>query len=382
MNGGSVGVESPQSGRTLNILLLLIAVGLAGFLLSERIWPSRIGELRAITPRGDLADWEKSTIESFDQAAPSVVGVTTSRLVERRINFVSTRRESVPQGAGTGFVWDQQGHIITNFHVLENGHSFVVKFHGMAKSVQAAVIGFAPEYDLAVLKVDVPAKFLVPIPVGSSDDLRVGQSVIAIGSPFGLDHTLTTGVVSALGRQLRSTQDRVIEDVIQTDAAINPGNSGGPLLDSAGRLIGVNSAIASQTKSSAGIGFAIPVDTVNWVVAELIANGKITRPTLGIRGIGTGHRIVAAWQLKPGILVTEALAGGPAAKSGIRDGGDNELAGDIITRVDGKRTQSVAELRAVLEMKHAGDDVDVEFIRDGKGFTTKVTLAPPAETGR
>lgn len=369
-----------QSGRSLNIVLLLITMGLAGFIISERFWPGHDSNLRIITPRGDLAESEKTTIEIFRTAAPSVVGVTSSKLVRRRVDFMRTRVEKIPQGAGTGIVWNDDGMIVTNYHVLEGGASFVVSFRGMPEPMKATVIGLAPEYDLAVLQVDAPKEKLAPIPIGSSNDLQVGQSAMAIGFPFGLDHTLTTGVVSALGRRMGSPGNRVIEDVIQIDAAINPGNSGGPLLDSAGRLIGVNTAIPSETKSNAGIGFAIPVDTVNWVVAALIQNGKITSPTMGIAALNTQDPRIG-FELKPGILVIEAIADGPAAKAGIRDGGQKDYAGDIITSVDGKRIQSITELRAVLEKKKAGQIVDVEFIRDGKAYVTQVTLAPPKQGG-
>ncbi len=372
---------TPIDGRAANVILLLLVVGLAGFILSERIWPKKHLGLRPVTPRGELADWEKSTIQVFDHAAPSVVGVTTSRLVRRRIDFARTRVETIPQGAGTGFIWDDLGHVITNYHVVKGGQSFVVSFQGMPKPVPARIVGLAEEYDLAVLKVDVDTDELRPLPLGTSHDLRAGQAVLAIGSPFGLDHTLTTGVVSALGRQLQTTGERIIEDVIQTDAAINPGNSGGPLLDSAGRLIGVNTAIASETKSNAGVGFAIPVDTVNWVVASLIKQGKITRPTLGIKALGTRHQYISKFQLKPGILVLEAISGGPAAAAGLRGGGQNELAGDIITKVDGRRIRNIPDLRAVLETKTEGQQVEVEFIRDGRGAKTRVTLAPPNSDG-
>ena len=373
--------KNGASGRVGTLILLFVAVALAGFVISERYFPRNAGRLRPVTPRGELAGWEKSTIEVFDRAAPSVVGVTTKTLIRRRIDFIRTRIEEVPQGAGTGIVWDDAGHIITNFHVVEGGRRFVVSFHGMRDPVPAQVIGTAPEYDLAVLRVDVPRSVLQPIDVGRSEDLRVGQTVMAIGSPFGLDHTLTVGVVSALGRQLETTRGRRIEDVIQTDAAINPGNSGGPLLDSAGRLIGVNTAIPSQTKSNAGIGFAIPVDTVNWVVTELIARGHITRPALGIKGISTSHQYIANYQLRPGILVIEAVPGGPAHQAGIRDGGQNELDGDIIFEVAGKSVRSIADLRAVLESRSPGEKVEVKFVRGEQGLKTTVTLAAPGKDG-
>ncbi len=228
---------------------------------------------RAVTPRGELAAEEKTNTEIFKSASPSVVYITT---LTERINYQTKNVTEIPAGTGSGFIWDTAGHIITNFHVVQhaNGASGVT----LADHTQwtASLVGVAPDQDLAVLKIDAKASQLPPIPVGTSSDLQVGQCVFAIGNPFGLDQTLTTGVVSALGRTIPSATNVPIDEVIQTDAAINPGNSGGPLLDSAGRLIGINAAIYSPSGSSSGIGFAVPVDTVNRVVPELISTGKYT----------------------------------------------------------------------------------------------------------
>ncbi|RME12519.1 MAG: 2-alkenal reductase, partial [Bacteroidetes bacterium] len=225
-----------------------------------------------------LAELERATISLFENAAPSVAYITTSKLQR---DFWTYDVYEIPAGSGSGFVWDKKGHIITNFHVIEDASKAQVTLADHS-TWDAEYVGGAPEKDLAVLKIKAPAKLLNPIPVGSSDNLMVGQSVFAIGNPFGLDQTLTTGVISALGREIKAADGTPIRGVIQTDAAINPGNSGGPLLNSSGSLIGVNTAIYSPSGASAGIGFSIPVDEVRWVVPELIKNGKIIRPSLGI----------------------------------------------------------------------------------------------------
>ena len=187
----------------------------------------------------------------------------------------------IPQGTGSGFVWDQDGHIVTNFHVVQEGDRANVTLND-GSTYPATIVGTTPDKDIAVLKIDAPPQKLLPLPIGQSSNLKVGQKVLAIGNPFGLDQTLTTGVISGLGREIKSVSGRPIHDVIQTDASINPGNSGGPLLDSSGRLIGINTAIYSPSGANAGIGFAVPVDTVNQIVPQLMKFGKITRPGLGI----------------------------------------------------------------------------------------------------
>ena len=232
-----------------------------------------------VVARGDLAQDEQSTIELFRRASASVVFVTN--IAVRRDAF-TLRPLEVPQGAGSGFVWDDQGHIVTNFHVIQGGNAWQVTLDDHS-DWDAEVVGYAPEKDLAVLRIEAPASRLPPLLIGASADLLVGQKVFAIGNPFGLDHTLTTGIISALGREIDSVGGVPIRDAIQTDAAINPGNSGGPLLDSAGRLIGVNTAIYSPSGAYAGVGFAIPVDTVRWVVTDLIAYGRVQRPTIGVQ---------------------------------------------------------------------------------------------------
>lgn len=231
---------------------------------------------RSVSPRGELWPDEKSTIGLFKQASPAVVNITAIG-VQR--DLFTLNLYQIPQGTGSGFVWDTTGNIITNFHVIQNADTAQVTLADQS-NWKAQVVGVAADKDLAVLRIDAPPNRLRPIPLGTSKELQVGQTVFAIGNPFGLDQSLTTGVISALGREIDSLTRRPIQGVIQTDAAINPGNSGGPLLDSAGRLIGVN--IYSPTGASAGIGFAIPLDAVNRIVPELIRSGKIIRPGLGV----------------------------------------------------------------------------------------------------
>jgi S1-C subfamily serine protease len=264
-------------------LLLVLAVGAV---LVWRFWPRTPGDgldpnaaPRPITPRGDLAEFEKTTVDIFRQASPSVVHITnlTVRPDRYHLNLFE-----VPKGTGTGFIWDEDGHVVTNYHVIQGGNGARVTLADQS-SYKARVVGAYPDKDLAVLVIGASRDRLRPILVGSSRDLKVGQMALATGNPFGLDRTLTTGIVSALGREIESVTRRAIKGVIQTDAAINPGNSGGPLLDSAGRLIGVNTAIYSPSGAYAGIGFAIPVDEVNRVVPQLIRHGKVTRPALGVQ---------------------------------------------------------------------------------------------------
>lgn len=265
---------------------LLAALTVIVILLLWQMWPTEpVGlnpnaKMRPVTPRGDLAAIEKTTIDIFRANSPSVVHITT--LIDMTSGLFGFDIQRVPEGTGSGFVWDKQGRIVTNFHVIHDADvaRIILADHSAWK---ARLVGASPEDDLAVLAIDAPEDRLQPVMIGTSHDLQVGQSVFAIGNPFGLDHTLTTGIVSAVGREIGSESGRTIKGIIQTDAAINPGNSGGPLLDSAGRLIGVNSAILSSSGSFAGIGFAIPVDKVNRVVTELIRHGKISRPSHEIK---------------------------------------------------------------------------------------------------
>lgn len=324
-----------------------------------------------IVARGDLAQDEQSTIALFRSASPSVVFVTNIAL--RRDAF-TLRPLEVPQGAGTGFVWDSQGHIVTNYHVVSGGNAWQVTLDDHT-DWDAEVIGAAADKDLAVLRIGAPAAKLPPVLVGASAGLQVGQKVFAIGNPFGLDHTLTTGIISALGREIESVGGLPIRDVIQTDAAINPGNSGGPLLDSAGRLIGVNTAIYSPSGAYAGVGFAIPVDTVRWVVSDLIAYGQIQRPTLGVQVAPD------AWARELGIegaLVARVVAGSSAESAGVEGIHRNALGrveiGDSITALDDQPIASSSDLILLLEKHQPGERVRLTLVRNGKKRTVEAQL--------
>ncbi|MGH7886632.1 MAG: S1C family serine protease [Candidatus Binatia bacterium] len=326
---------------------------------------------RAVAPRGELRAEEKSTIALFKQASPAVVNITALGVERDPFNLNLTQ---IPQGTGSGVVWDATGNVITNFHVIQNADAAQVTLADQS-NWKARVVGVAPDKDLAVLKIDAPAIKLQAIPIGTSKDLQVGQSVFAIGNPFGLDQTLTTGIISALNREIESVTRRPIQGVIQSDAAINPGNSGGPLLDSAGRLIGVNTAIYSPSGASAGIGFAIPVDTVNRIVPELIRSGKITRPGLAIQ---IADEQIAQRLRVTGVLVVDVLRGGAAARAGIqptrRDAQGRVILGDVITAIDGKKIESPNDLFLVLEKYKVGDAVNVTSSRDGRTVQSKVIL--------
>ena len=327
--------------------------------------------VRAVSPRGDLASAEKAVIALFRQASPSVLHITA---ISVQRDLFTLNLYQIPEGTGSGFVWDHSGNIITNFHVIQNADVAQVTL-GDQTTWEARRVGVAPDKDIAVLRIDAPTNRLQPIPIGTSKDLQVGQSVFAIGNPFGLDQSLTTGVISALGREIESVTRRPIQGVIQTDAAINPGNSGGPLLDSAGRLIGVNTAIYSPSGVSAGIGFAIPVDTVNRIVSELIRYGKVTRPGIGVQ---IAEEQIADRLGVKGILIVDVVPGSAAAKAGIRptrrEGSGRLRLGDVITAVDGKKVESANGLFILLENYKVGDVVSISLLREGKVIQTKVTL--------
>jgi S1-C subfamily serine protease len=361
--------------------LLPFALGLVAALLLLQLieaWP-RIGgrapvpEPRAVTPRGDLAQDEKATIELFQRVSPSVVYITT--LTRQAVGFFQV--QDVPQGTGSGFVWDRRGDVVTNFHVIQGASAARVTLHDQSEW-PASLVGVAPDQDLAVLRIRAPAEKLSPILVGASRNLQVGQKVFAIGNPFGLDFTLTTGVVSALGRNIRSLTDRRIDDVIQTDAAINPGNSGGPLLDSAGRLIGVNTQIASPSGASAGIGFAVPVDTVNRVVPQLLEHGRVVRPQLGVQ-VARGSVLRRAGI--EGVLVIAVAPGSAAEKAGLRGtsrAADGSLVlGDVIQALGGMKVASLDDLQSALDRHRPGETVKLVVLRDGDSREIDVRLEEP-----
>jgi S1-C subfamily serine protease len=347
------------------------------FLPAIEAWfsPRQAAE-RTVTPRGDLAADEQATIELFEKSRGSVVYITTSQLVRD----VWTRNVfSVPRGTGSGFIWDDAGHVVTNFHVIQGASEATVKLAD-GRDYQAALVGVSPAHDIAVLKIGVGFQRPPAVPVGTSADLKVGQKVFAIGNPFGLDWTLTNGIVSALDRSLPGESGGVtIEHLIQTDAAINPGNSGGPLLDSAGRLIGINTAIYSPSGASAGIGFAVPVDTVMRVVPQLIKTGKYIRPALGIEVDEQLNQRLLALTGSKGVFVLRVTPGSAAHKAGLAGvevTPQGIVPGDRIIDVDGQATDDVAKLLARLDDRKVGDVVVLSVERAGKSREVRVELQP------
>ncbi len=352
--------------RILVTLLLAAAAAAAPVLARTEAAP------RAITPRGPLAAEELANVELFKRVSPSVVHITT---LETQRDFFSRATQEVPRGTGTGFVWDGEGHIVTNYHVIQGASAARVTLSDQSTH-KAGLVGYFPDRDLAVLKIEVPR--LPPIPLGTSRDLQVGQRVYAIGNPFGLDQTLTTGIVSALNREIESFNNRTIRGVIQTDAAINPGNSGGPLLDSAGRLIGVNTQIASPSGASAGIGFAIPVDEVNRIVPRLIRDGRFVRPALGVTS--GPPEMTRALKLPRGVALVDVARDGPAAKAGLqpfrRGRGSEIIPGDVITAVDEQEVADLDDMLSQLEKRQPGERVTLTVWREGRTRKQTVTLAP------
>jgi len=330
---------------------------------------------RPVSPRGPLTAEELSTIEVFKKASPSVVYITT---LDRVVNLWTMNVKEVPKGTGSGFVWDDQGHIVTNYHVIAGAKAAQVRLSDQ-RGFPAELVGASPENDLAVLRIKVPEQRPAPLPLGTSRDLLVGQKVLAIGNPFGFDHTLTTGVISALDRAIDGEDGDAIHRVIQIDAAINPGNSGGPLLDSAGRLIGVNTSIFSPSGASAGIGFAVPVDTVNRVVPELIAFGYYRRPTAGFVVIDQISSTVVRKLNVKGVLILEVEPRSPAAQAGVRgsrllrDG--SVIPGDVLQAIDGVPVDSASAIDKVLDGKRIGDRVVLTLWREGKAVQVAIVLA-------
>jgi S1-C subfamily serine protease len=363
--------------RTLRLLIWVVAA----LLFFNWVWPAVQGwllavtaEPRAVTPRGSLMEVEKTNIAIFNQASPSVVYITTTQDL---VNLWTRDITRIPKGTGSGFVWDTHGHIVTNYHVIEGASAAYVRLQDQ-KTYRAVLVGASPKDDLAVLRIQASLSILHPLPIGRSADLQVGQMVYAIGNPFGLDHTLTTGVISALDRTIR-TESGIIHGLIQTDAAINPGNSGGPLLDSAGRLVGINTAIYSPSGAYAGIGFAVPVDRVNRVVPVLIARGHYQRPSLGVVVDDHMSRLVTRkLGVEPGVLVLQVEPGSTAEEAGIRgtriiDEG-SLVPGDIILAVGKRRVKDSSDLRSALEDHEVGDEVTLRLLRNGKVVELPVVL--------
>jgi len=343
---------------SLSRLLWIVIIAVGGYWLVDKAYTHfflTAAEPRLVAPRGNLSDQEKSVIELFENAAPSVAYIFTEGPQRRGM-----MGGEAAQGAGSGFVWDKAGHVVTNFHVIQGAARINVQLD-VGKPIAATLVGAAPEYDLAVVRVTDRPPELRPIPIGTSKELRIGQAVFAIGNPFGLSRTLTTGIVSALDRQLPTSEIREISGVIQTDAAINPGNSGGPLLDSAGRLIGVNTAILSESGSSAGVGFSIPVDLVNRIVPELIKRGKAPRPGIGIMAADPAQTARAGIF---GVVVLGVRPGSSAGEAGLmafnlREG----LVGDIIVAVNGEPVQNLTAFVRMLDRAGIGSEVELTVRR-------------------
>ncbi len=337
----------------------------------QKFTPKKQEDEVTAAKQSGLLPQEKHTIQLFEDAAPSVAYITTSNV---RRSYYRRNLTEVPRGSGSAFVWDKKGHIVTNYHVIQGADRAKVTLSDQS-SWDATLVGVASEKDLAVLKIDAPTDLLFPVPVGQSESLMVGQSVYAIGNPFGLDQTLTTGIISALGREIESVAGIPIKGVIQSDAAINPGNSGGPLLDSSGKLIGVNTAIYSPSGASAGIGFSIPVDVVSWIVPDLIQHGKVIRPTLGVE-LAT-PQIMRRLGLN-GALVIHIIEGSAAETAGIRptmyDQRGQVRLGDIIVGINDHKITSNNDLVLALEEFKSGDKVSVKVIREEQESSLDLVL--------
>ena len=356
--------------RTI-LLLATITIGTT-ILATKREANSEISDQQ--DQRTFLTNDESNNISVFKNASPSVVFVTNTQLKRQRF---SLNVMEIPRGSGTGFVWDKSGLIVTNFHVVQGANKITIELQSN-KSYQASVVGTAPEKDIALLKIDAPEEDLQPLPLGDSDDLAVGRKVLAIGNPFALDTTLTVGVVSALGREIKSITNRTIKNVIQTDAAINPGNSGGPLLNSNGDLVGVNTAIYSPSGASAGIGFAIPVNAVKLVIPQLISHGKLIRPILGI------EMLPEYWTKRlrvKGVAILSVLEGFPAERAGMvgvrEDRRGTIHLGDIIIAINDQRISNEDSLLGQLEQFKPGDTVLVTTLKDEAIHNYTVELALP-----
>ncbi|MCP4264350.1 MAG: trypsin-like serine protease [Candidatus Brocadiaceae bacterium] len=367
-------ITNPKLVKLARILIILVIVWIVADFLGikpSRFLRSNIGMRPVTQPAGDLGADERANMEVFEQVSPSVTYITNKRFQR---DYFSFNVMEIPQGTGSGFLWDDKGHIVTNFHVIYEADEIEVRLQN-GKSYDATIVGADPDHDLAVLQINTTNLNISPVMIGSSSDLRVGQKVLAIGNPFGLDSTLTTGIISALGRTIQSISNRYIHDVVQTDAAINPGNSGGPLLDSFGRLIGVNTAIISPSGTYSGVGFAVPVDTVNRIATKLINYGKVGRPGLGITLIP--EHIMARLGIE-GVGILEVLKGGSAEEAGLIEvkrlrNGRVEM-GDIITECDGSPIKKSSDLVRIMDRHEVGDEVDIVIIRKNAKKTVRITI--------
>jgi S1-C subfamily serine protease len=361
----------PKGSPALALLILILVLFGTGAVVWDFVWPRIHNGLnpnvkpREVAQRGPLQDDETELVKLYEETLPSVVHI--NNLSNRVAGF---NVEEVPRGSGSGFVWDQDGHIVTNYHVVAGATALEVVFSDQS-SYKATNVWVYPDKDIAVVTIDAPKSKLKPLPLGSSHDVKVGQKAIVIGNPFGLDGTLTTGVISALNREITSQGEQRIPGVIQTSAPINPGNSGGPLLDSAGRLIGITTAILSPSGAFAGIGFAVPSDDVNQVVTQLIAKGQVTRPQLGV--LMAPDQQARQQNIKEGVLIVSVLPDGSAAKAGLRGINRRQL-GDIIISLDKTAVKGPAHLQSLMEKYNVGDTVTVGILRDGEHKDIPVIL--------
>src|SRR5215212_1025874 len=362
----------------MNRRFVLFAAIIAGVLvaltvsnINIRYGPWTNSTARTIDQRGPLSEAERANIELFERVSPSVVQVAARSAVTNPL-AEDEGAEAGAAASGTGFVWDNNGHVVNNNHVVQNGREVAVRF-ASGEVVQASIVGVAPNYDLAVLRIRNPRQLPPPVALGSSNDLKVGQIAFAIGNPFGLDQSLTSGIISALKRRLPTSSGREITNVIQTDTAINPGNSGGPLLDSAGRLIGVTTAILSPSGSNAGIGFAIPVDIVNRVVPELIKNGRVPTPGIGI--VAASEAVSTRLGIE-GVIIVRTAPGSPAERAGIK-GINTETGeiGDVIVEAEGLPVRRLSDLTDEFEVVGVGKTVKLAILRDGRTMNIEIEVA-------
>jgi len=369
--------EPRKSRLRLGVIAFIVFLPLFVWLLVPSMRAPFAGasaQPREVTLRAGLASDEQATIDLFEKSKVSVVYISTRARVT---DFWTRNVMTVAEGTGSGFVWDDQSHVVTNRHVLANASEAWVRLSD-GRDYQASLVGESADHDLAVLRINVPNNRPPPLPLGTSHDLKVGQRTYAIGNPFGLDWTLTTGIVSALDRSIGTDSGATIEHLVQTDAAINPGNSGGPLLDSAGRLIGITTLIYSPSGAYAGVGFAVPVDTVNRIVPKLIAKGRYERPTIGI-GMDEDLNKAITEELKlQGVAVLRVFPNTGAATAGLRaaqrDRRGDLLIGDVIVAVDGKAVASPSTVLSLLDEHEIGDQVKLTMLRDGKRLDATVQL--------
>lgn len=357
-----------MTNRLASVALICILVLGAGFVAEPYIvaWlfsaPSR-----TVAPRGDLTEMEKTTIKIFQSASPSIVYIFGAPISQSLLGSDSDEIQT-----GTGIIWDAAGHVITNYHVIKGAQQFSARLP-TGETVEVRVVGSAPNYDIAVLQLERSFSSLHPIAIGSSADLQVGQSAFAIGNPYGLEQTMTSGIISALRRQIPTAEGREIAGGIQTDAPLNPGNSGGPLLDSSARLIGVTSVIISGSGASAGIGIAIPVDIVNRVAAQLIREGHVPIPGIGI---AAASEAAAAQYGIDGVVVLRVQPGSPAEKAGLKDAaGNGGAVADVITAANGERVHKVDDLARIFERVGVGAKVTLTVVRDDRSRSVEATLA-------